>query len=124
MAWYDANPSDLNDLPPEMAAKKYVKYMSGEAAILRRAKAVWDKGDRSAFLRCRSRRDSRRPRRHALPKRHPCKPCDRQRCPARLKQRTTAWILAYSGTAFCVPSSFPQPSGRSGAKGRPVFQAA
>ncbi|QQX89953.1 hypothetical protein JJQ59_36230 (plasmid) [Cupriavidus necator] len=48
MVWYDANPSDLNDLPPEMTAKKYVKYMSGEAAILRRAKADWAKGDRSA----------------------------------------------------------------------------
>ena len=34
MGWYDGNPSDLNDLPPEPAAKKYVEYMGGEAAVL------------------------------------------------------------------------------------------
>ncbi|PWK34984.1 alkyl/aryl-sulfatase [Cupriavidus plantarum] len=45
MGWYDGNPSDLNNLPPEMAAKKYVEYMGGEAAVLRRAKADFDKGE-------------------------------------------------------------------------------
>ena len=25
MGWYDGNPSDLNDLPPEPAAKKYLE---------------------------------------------------------------------------------------------------
>lgn len=45
MGWYDGNPSDLNNLPPEMAAKKYVEYMGGEAAVLRRARADFDKGD-------------------------------------------------------------------------------
>ncbi|WP_410748422.1 alkyl/aryl-sulfatase [Cupriavidus sp. SIMBA_020] len=39
MGWYDGNPSDLNNLPPEMAAKKYVEYMGGEAAVLRRCAA-------------------------------------------------------------------------------------
>jgi len=45
MGWYSANPSDLNDLPPESAAKKYVEYMGGEAALLKRARADFDKGE-------------------------------------------------------------------------------
>ncbi len=45
MGWYDANPSDLNDLPPEPAAKKYVEYMGGEEAVLERAQADFDKGE-------------------------------------------------------------------------------
>lgn len=45
MGWYNANPSDLNDLPPEPAAKKYVQYMGGEAAVLKRAKADFAKGE-------------------------------------------------------------------------------
>ena len=34
MGFYDANPSTLDHLPPEAAAKKYVEYMGGAAAIL------------------------------------------------------------------------------------------
>ena len=45
MGWYDGNPSDLNDLPPELSAKKYVEYMGGEAEILKRAQADFDKGE-------------------------------------------------------------------------------
>ena len=45
MGWYDGNPSDLNNLPPEPAAKKYVEYMGGEAALLKRARADFDKGE-------------------------------------------------------------------------------
>ena len=45
MGWYDGNPSDLNNLPPEPAAKKYVEYMGGEAAVLNKAKADFDKGE-------------------------------------------------------------------------------
>ena len=45
MGWYNANPSDLNDLPPESEAKKYVEYMGGEAAAMQRAKADFDKGE-------------------------------------------------------------------------------
>jgi alkyl sulfatase BDS1-like metallo-beta-lactamase superfamily hydrolase len=45
MGWYDANPSSLNDLPPEPEAKKYVEYMGGEAAVLKRAQADFDKGE-------------------------------------------------------------------------------
>ena len=32
MGFYDANPSSLDPLPPEDAAKKYVEYMGGAAA--------------------------------------------------------------------------------------------
>lgn len=45
MGWYDGNPSNLDNLPPEEAAKKYVEYMGGEAAILEKAKADFDKGE-------------------------------------------------------------------------------
>ncbi|MHC6224047.1 alkyl/aryl-sulfatase [Pseudomonas sp. X10] len=45
MGWYDGNPSSLNDLPPQDAAKKYVEYMGGEEAILKRARTDFDKGE-------------------------------------------------------------------------------
>jgi len=45
MGWYDGNPSSLNNLPPEPAAKKYVEYMGGEAAVLQKARADFDKGE-------------------------------------------------------------------------------
>ncbi|MCO5063474.1 MAG: MBL fold metallo-hydrolase [Rhizobiaceae bacterium] len=45
MGWYDANPSDLDILPPVDAAKKYVAYMGGEEAILKNAQADFDKGE-------------------------------------------------------------------------------
>ncbi|MBK0021650.1 MBL fold metallo-hydrolase [Ochrobactrum sp. S46] len=45
MGWYDGNPSDLNNLPPIEVAKKYVEYMGGEAAILKKAKADFENGE-------------------------------------------------------------------------------
>ncbi|MGV0808285.1 alkyl/aryl-sulfatase [Mycolicibacterium setense] len=45
MGWYDGNPSDLDDLPPEPAAKKYVDYMGGEGAVLDKAKKDFDNGE-------------------------------------------------------------------------------
>lgn len=45
MGWYDGNPSDLDDLPPQEAAKKYVEYMGGEDAILQKAKKDFDEGN-------------------------------------------------------------------------------
>ncbi|MFB9134081.1 MBL fold metallo-hydrolase [Vibrio sp. AK197] len=44
MGWYDGNPSDLNNLPPESAAKKYVEYMGGEKAAIEKAKADFETG--------------------------------------------------------------------------------
>ena len=45
MGWYNGNPSDLNDLPPEAEAKKYIEYMGGEASVMKHAQADFDKGD-------------------------------------------------------------------------------
>ncbi|WP_166362220.1 alkyl/aryl-sulfatase [Pseudomonas akapageensis] len=45
MGWYDANPVNLDKLPPVPAAKKYVEYMGGSAAVLEKAKADFDKGE-------------------------------------------------------------------------------
>ncbi|CAN7669232.1 putative alkyl/aryl-sulfatase YjcS [compost metagenome] len=45
LGWYDSNPSSLDPLPPVPAAKKYVEYMGGEAAILARARKDFDKGE-------------------------------------------------------------------------------
>ncbi len=45
MGFYDANPSTLDELPPEQVAKKYVEYMGGAAAILQKARTDFEKGD-------------------------------------------------------------------------------
>lgn len=45
MGFYDANPSTLDELPPEEAAKKYVDYMGGAGAVLDKAKADYDQGN-------------------------------------------------------------------------------
>ncbi|AQS39530.1 alkyl sulfatase-like hydrolase [Shewanella psychrophila] len=45
MGWYDGNPSNLNNLPPEMVAKKYMEFMGGEAAVLKKSQASFDKGE-------------------------------------------------------------------------------
>lgn len=43
--WYDGNPANLNPLPPEESAKRYVRYMGGADAVLKNAKASFDEGD-------------------------------------------------------------------------------
>jgi alkyl sulfatase BDS1-like metallo-beta-lactamase superfamily hydrolase len=45
MGFYDGNPTTLDQLPPVAAARKYVEYMGGAAAILQKAKADFDKGE-------------------------------------------------------------------------------
>jgi alkyl sulfatase BDS1-like metallo-beta-lactamase superfamily hydrolase len=45
MGFYDGNPTTLDELPPEPAAKKYVEYMGGADAVMQKAKADFDKGD-------------------------------------------------------------------------------
>ncbi|MBB2494712.1 alkyl/aryl-sulfatase [Aquipseudomonas ullengensis] len=45
MGWYDANPANLDKLPPEAAAKKYVEYMGGSASLLSKARADFAKGE-------------------------------------------------------------------------------
>jgi alkyl sulfatase BDS1-like metallo-beta-lactamase superfamily hydrolase len=45
LGWYDANPANLDALPPVEAGKKFVEYMGGADAILVRAKKDFDSGE-------------------------------------------------------------------------------
>jgi alkyl sulfatase BDS1-like metallo-beta-lactamase superfamily hydrolase len=45
LGWYDANPANLNPLPPEPTAKRYVEAMGGAAAVLARAEKAVEEGD-------------------------------------------------------------------------------
>ena len=43
--WYDANPANLDPLPPEAAAVKYVEAMGGAAQVLQRGRAAFAAGE-------------------------------------------------------------------------------
>ncbi|MFN0119697.1 MAG: alkyl/aryl-sulfatase [Blastocatellia bacterium] len=45
LGWYDANPANLNPLPPEPSAKKYVAAMGGADRVMELAAAAVDAGD-------------------------------------------------------------------------------
>jgi alkyl sulfatase BDS1-like metallo-beta-lactamase superfamily hydrolase len=45
LGWYDANPANLDSLPPVEAGRKYVEYMGGADAILVRAAKDFAKGE-------------------------------------------------------------------------------
>lgn len=45
LGWYDANPVNLDPLPPVEAGKKYVEYMGGADAILARARKDFARGE-------------------------------------------------------------------------------
>ena len=45
LGFYDANPANLNRLPPTESAKRYVAAMGGEAAVLATARKAFDAGD-------------------------------------------------------------------------------
>ncbi len=45
LGWYDNNPANLNPLPPTEAGKKYVEYMGGAPAIIKKAKESYAKGE-------------------------------------------------------------------------------
>ena len=45
LGWYDANPVNLDPLPPVEAGRKYVEYMGGSEAILARAGKDFAKGE-------------------------------------------------------------------------------
>ena len=45
IGWYDANPANLNPLPPIERGKKYVEYMGGAEAAIRRAQEDFTKGE-------------------------------------------------------------------------------
>jgi alkyl sulfatase BDS1-like metallo-beta-lactamase superfamily hydrolase len=45
LGWYDANPANLDPLPPVEAGRKFVEYMGGADAILGRARADFERGE-------------------------------------------------------------------------------
>jgi len=45
LGWYDANPANLDPLPPVEAGRKFVEYMSGADAILGHARKDFAKGE-------------------------------------------------------------------------------
>jgi alkyl sulfatase BDS1-like metallo-beta-lactamase superfamily hydrolase len=45
LGWYDANPVNLDPLPPVASGRKYVEYMGGAEAILARARKDFAKGE-------------------------------------------------------------------------------
>ena len=45
LSWYDGNPCNLHPLPPAPAARKFVDYMGGAAAVIARARTDFAKGE-------------------------------------------------------------------------------
>jgi alkyl sulfatase BDS1-like metallo-beta-lactamase superfamily hydrolase len=45
LGWYDANPANLDPLPPVESARKSVEYMGGAEAVIARARADFAKGE-------------------------------------------------------------------------------
>jgi len=45
LGWYDANPANLNPLPPVERGRKYVEYMGGAEAAIGRARADFARGE-------------------------------------------------------------------------------
>jgi alkyl sulfatase BDS1-like metallo-beta-lactamase superfamily hydrolase len=45
LGWYDDNPANLDPLPPVQAARKYVAYMGGADAVIRRAREDFKNGE-------------------------------------------------------------------------------
>ncbi len=45
LGWFDGNPANLDPLPPVEAAKRYVEFMGGAAAVLAKARKYYDRGE-------------------------------------------------------------------------------
>jgi alkyl sulfatase BDS1-like metallo-beta-lactamase superfamily hydrolase len=45
LGWYDANPANLNPLPPVERGRKYVEYMGGARAVIARAREDFARGE-------------------------------------------------------------------------------
>jgi alkyl sulfatase BDS1-like metallo-beta-lactamase superfamily hydrolase len=45
LGWYDGNPANLDPLPPVEGAKKYIAYMGGADAVIRRAREDFRNGE-------------------------------------------------------------------------------
>lgn len=44
LGWYDSNPAHLNPLSPTEVSQLYVEFMGGEAAVIRKAREYYNKG--------------------------------------------------------------------------------
>ena len=45
LGWFDGNPANLHPLPPVEASKRYVEFMGGAAAVIKKAQEYYDKGE-------------------------------------------------------------------------------
>lgn len=45
LGWFDGNPATLHELSPVEASKRYVEFMGGPDAVLKKAKVYYDKGE-------------------------------------------------------------------------------
>lgn len=45
LGWYDGHPANLNPLPPQEAAKRYVEFIGGAEALLEKARESFKQGD-------------------------------------------------------------------------------
>jgi alkyl sulfatase BDS1-like metallo-beta-lactamase superfamily hydrolase len=45
LGWFDGNPATLHELTPVESGKKYVEFMGGAEAVLKKAKQAYDKGE-------------------------------------------------------------------------------
>jgi len=45
LGWYDANPANLNPLPPVERGRKYIEYMGGAEAAVARARVDFERGE-------------------------------------------------------------------------------
>lgn len=45
LGWFDGNPATLHPLPPQQSSKKYVEFMGGADAVLKKARESFDKGE-------------------------------------------------------------------------------
>ena len=45
LGWYDANPANLDPLPPQAAGERYIEMMGGAEAVLKKARTYFEKGE-------------------------------------------------------------------------------
>lgn len=45
LGWFDGNPATLHELTPVESSKKYVEFMGGADAVLKKARQAYDKGE-------------------------------------------------------------------------------
>ena len=118
LGWYDANPVNLDPLPPVEAGKKYVEYMGGADAILARAQKGFCQGriplhraggEPSRVRRARQRGGARAARRHVRAARLPRRELD-------LAQRLSvrrAGIAAGHAEGAAAPADAARDAGRA-----------